>query len=44
MPGLPKILWQNADFLFLMKVQVTRKRVYLHKSFFMNYAWKSVGN
>ena len=27
-----------------MKTQVTRKRVILHKSFSMNYAWKRVGN
>ena len=27
-------LWANTDFVILMKVQVTRKRVILHKSFF----------
>ena len=25
---------ENADFVFLMKAQVTRKRIILHKSFF----------
>ena len=43
-PDLSKIVLENADFVFLMKAQVTRKRVILHKSFFMNYAWKSVKN
>ena len=37
-PGLPKILRENADVVFLMKAQVTRKRVILHKLFFMNNA------
>ena len=27
------MLWENVDFVFLMKAQVTRKRVILHKSF-----------
>ena len=35
---------ENADFMILMKAQVTRKRFVLHKSLFMNYACKSVGN
>ena len=34
-----KMMLENADVVFLMKAQVTRKRVILHKSFFMNYAW-----
>ena len=42
--GLPKILWENADFGFLMKAQVVRNRVNLHKSFCMNYVRESVGN
>ena len=37
-------LWENAVFVFFMKAQVARKRVILHKSFFINYAWESVGN
>ena len=32
------------NFVFLMKAQVTRKCVNLHKSFFANCARESVGN
>ena len=42
--GLPKILRENGDFVFVMKAKVTQKRVNLHKSFFMNYVRESVGN
>ena len=34
---------ENADFVFLMKAQVTRKRVILHKSFYelcVEKCWK----
>ena len=40
----PKISCKNADFVFLMKAQVTRKTVNLRKSFFMNYVRSSAGN
>ena len=35
---------EKSDFVFLMKAQVTRKRVYLLRSFFVNYVRASVGN
>ena len=33
-----------ADFVFLVKAQITRKRINLPSSFFMNYARASVRN
>ena len=40
----PNMLWEKADFVLLMKAQVTRKRVYLHKPFFTNYVIAGFGN
>ena len=37
-------MWENAAFTFFMKAQVARKGVILHNSFFMSYAWASIGN
>ena len=34
----------KSCFVFLMKEQVAQKSVILHKSFFVKYAWASVGN
>ena len=34
---LPRILLGKADFVFLMKAQITRKKINLPKLFFVNY-------
>ena len=34
--GLPWILLGNADFVILMKAQITRKKINLPKLFFVN--------
>ena len=43
-PRLPKILSENADFILLIKAQIIRKRINLHKSFFMKYVRTNVVN
>ena len=35
--GLPRILLGKADFVLLIKAQITRKKINLPKSFFVNY-------
>ena len=42
--GLPRILRGIADFVFLVKAQITGKRINLLTPFFMNYVRESVRN
>ena len=40
----PLIWCKNANFVLLMKVQITRMWIKLHQPLYVNYAWTRVGD
>ena len=41
---LPVIWWVNAIFVLLMKAQITRMWIKLHRPLYMHYVWTLVGH